>query len=324
MTSKRFAWNAAALAAVIVIGGSRSASAQLKGHYIPGFTGLDNGTQPPPGLSLGLPMYVYPTDTIKDSNGDSLPVHPHITVSFIGLGLVAVTNAKILGANVGAQITPVAFMKSRLEGASLDVPGSFKFTDIFVQPLWLGWHWERADFTLGWGFFAPTGKWELGGTENTGLGMWSNDFQAGTTVHLDAKHAWSTSLLSTYEIHADKKDTNVNVGDILTLEGGTGRAFYSKVEGTPIPQIVNVGVVYYAQLKVTRDTGPSGTPLISGSKDRVFGVGVEGNIFLPKPKLFLGLRVVPEFEARNRTQGVTILLTAGWSFKSFVKAPAQE
>ena len=27
------------------------------------------------------------------------------------------------------------------------------------------------------------------------------------------------------------------------------------------------------------------------------------------------------YGARNRTQGVTILLTAGWSFKSFAKAP---
>ena len=41
------------------------AQAQLKGHYIPGFTGLDDGTQPPPGITLAFPVYAYPTDTIK-------------------------------------------------------------------------------------------------------------------------------------------------------------------------------------------------------------------------------------------------------------------
>ena len=313
------------LAAALLFWGSREASAQLKGHYIPGFTGLDNGTQPPPGLSLALPMYVYPTDTIKDDNGDSLAAHPNITGSFFGLGLLAVTNAKILGANYGVQIIPVDFMKSRIEAASLDVNSGFNFTDIYVSPLWLGWSTARADFSVAYGFFAPVGKWELGGTDNSGLGMWSHDFQGGTTIHLDEKHEWSTSLLTTYEIHTHKKDTDLKVGDILTLEGGTGRAFYTPVPGTPIPQILSVGVVYYAQFKVTSDTGtgPIASQLLAGHKDRVFGLGVEGNIFLPKTGLLLGLRAMPEFGARNRTQGVTILFTVGWAFKSFVKMPDQ-
>jgi hypothetical protein len=311
------------LVAVALLALGRDASAQLKGHYIPGFTGMEDGTQPPPSLSLALPIYVYPTDTIKGDDGQTLPVDASITASFFGLGLAWVSNFKLFGANVGAQITPVAFMKSRIEGASLDVPGNFAFTDIYVQPLWLGWHWSRADFTLGWGFFAPTGKWELNGDDNSGLGMWSFDFQAGTTVHLDDEHAWSTSFLGTYEIHTHKRDSDFKVGDILTVEGGTGKAFYQKVDGTPIPQIITVGVVYYGQFKVTTDTGsgPLAQQLLAGRKDRVFGAGVEGSIYLPKPRILVDLRVVPEFGARNRTQGVTFLLTAVWQAMSLEKAP---
>jgi len=313
------------LAAALPLVSSPNVSAQLKGHYIPGFTGLGDGSQPPPSITLALPVYVYPTDTIKDDHGNSFAAHPSITASFFGLGLLAVTNAQVLGANVGVQITPVAFMKSRIESANLDVPGSFAFTDIYVQPLWLGWHTPRADYTVGWGFFAPTGKWELGGSGNSGLGMWSNDFQAGTTVNLDDEHAWTTSLLATYEIHSHKKDTNLKAGDILTLEGGTGKAFYKKVEGTPIPQIITVGVVYYGQFKVSADTGtgPLSSALLAGHKDRVFGVGVEGNIFLPKSSLLLCLRAVPEFGAHNRSQGFTILLSAAYQLKSLVKMPEQ-
>jgi hypothetical protein len=299
------------------------AQAQLKGHYIPGFTGLDDGTQPPPGLSLALPVYVYPTDTIKDSNGDSLAAQPSITATFLGLGLIAVTNAKILGANYGFEIIPVTFMKSRIESASLDVPGSFAFSDIEAVPLWLGWHTPRADFSVAWGIFFPTGKWELGGSDNSGLGMYSNDLQFGTTIYMDDKHAWATSLLATYEIHSHKKDTDLKAGDILTLEGGTGKAFYTPVQGSPIPQILTVGAVYYGQFKITSDsgTGPLASRLLAGEKDRVFGAGVEASLFLPKPSLLLDFRAVPEFGARNRTQGVTLLFTVGWSFKSFMKMP---
>src|SRR6476646_9801920 len=97
------------LTAAILLALSRDASAQLKGHYIPGFTGLGNGSQPPPSLSLGLPVYVYPTDTVKNDDGNTIPGTPSITASFFGLGVAWVSDLEILGAHMGAQITPVAF-----------------------------------------------------------------------------------------------------------------------------------------------------------------------------------------------------------------------
>jgi hypothetical protein len=311
------------IAGVSVLAFSGTAWAQLKGHYIPGFTGLDNGSQPPPSITFAVPVYVYPTDTIKDDNGNAVGGQPQITASFTGLSVIVVTNAKLFGANYGFQVVPVDWMKSRIEARSLDVPGSFAFSDLTVAPLWLGWHKPRADVVAGWSVFIPTGKWELGGTDNSGLGMWSNDVQFGSTIHLDDKHAWTTAVLGTYEVHSHKKNSVIRAGDILTLEGGTGKAFYRKVSGTPLPQITNVGVVYYTQLKLTSDTGtgPIADELLAGIKDRVFGIGGEVNMFLPKPKLLLGVRLVPEFGARNRTQGLTFLFTIGYQAKSLVKAP---
>jgi hypothetical protein len=232
-----------------------------------------------------------------------------------------VTNVKLLGGNLGGQIIPADWMKARIEGPSLDVPGSFKFSDIYVQPLQLGWERSRADFVAGWGFFIPTGNWELGGDDNGGLGMWSHDFQAGTTVRLDNQRAWTASVLGTYEIHSKKKDVDLKAGDILTFEGGLGRSFYAKVDGTPLPRITSVGLVYYSQYKVTGDIASVLTPLLAGRKDHVFGVGVEANVFLSKPKLLLGIRAVPEFGAVNRTQGLTLMVTLGYQAKLLVKAP---
>lgn len=306
----------------ILFGWAEDTWAQLKGHYIPGFTGLSNGSQAPPGINVILPVYWYHTDDIRDDDGESLGAHPSIDATFLGPGAAWVTNWKILGANLGGSVLPIAFIKQRLEGASLEVPGSLSFTDIFFQPLQLGWHRPRADFVATYGLFLPTGKWELGGHDNSGLGMYSHDFQAGTTVRLDDKRAWTASTLVTYEIHSEKEDTGVKVGNILTLEGGFGKTFYKQVGG-PIPRIANIGLVYYGQFKVTGDTGPLGTPLLAGRKDRVFGVGVEANVFLPRAKLLLGVRLLPEFGARNRTQGFTFMLTAAYELKSLVKAPGQ-
>src|SRR5262245_48198997 len=111
-----------------LFGPVRDAYAQLKGHYIPGFTGLSNGSQAPPGINVILPLYFYTTDTIKDDNGDSLGAQPRINASFLGPGVTWVSNFKLLGGNWGGQVLPIAFMKSRIEGNSLDVPGSFRFT----------------------------------------------------------------------------------------------------------------------------------------------------------------------------------------------------
>jgi hypothetical protein len=237
----------AVVAAAILAGVSQDASAQLKGHYIPGFTGLECGTQPPPSIWLELPVYIYPTDTIKNDAGQTIGGNPQIQTTFTGVSLVWVTNVKVLGANWGGDVVPADFIRARIETNSLNVPGSFAFSDLTLEPIWLGWHKPRADFTAGWSFFAPTGAWTLGGTSNSGLGMWSNDFQAGTTVNLDDRHHWTTALLSTYEIHSHKRDSPLKAGDILTVEGGTGRAFYKQVDGAAIPQVTNVGVVYYGQ-----------------------------------------------------------------------------
>jgi hypothetical protein len=53
----------------------------------------------------------------------------------------------------------------------------------------------------------------------------------------------------------------------------------------------------------------------------VYGVGLEGSVFLPKPKLLLGLRFVPEFGAINRTEGYTFMLTLAYQAKSMMKTP---
>ena len=311
------------VAAVIVCGFAGSANAQLRGHYLAGWTGVGDGSQGAPSITVVFPVHVYTSDTIKNDNGDSFGAHPAITSLFFAPGLAWVSNFKLLGGNWGGQVLPVAYEKRRIEGTSLDVPGDVRFSDIYAQPLQLGWSKPRADFVVGWGFFVPSGKWELGGDDNGGLGMLSNIFQGGIELH-DSKREWSVSTLGTYEINSEKMnggitDTNITVGNIMTFEGGVGRSFYRKVSGTSLPWNVTVGIPYYAQFKVTADQVPGLTTFLSQRKDRVFGVGVEGSVFIPQPRLELGLRFIPEFGAVDHTQGTTWMLTFGYQLRSLVK-----
>jgi hypothetical protein len=77
----------------------------------------------------------------------------------------------------------------------------------------------------------------------------------------------------------------------------------------------------YGEPGVSADRASVLTPLVEGLKDHVFGVGAEASVFLPKSKVLLGFRAVPEFGAVNRTQGWTLMMTLGYQAKSLMKAP---
>src|SRR5262249_9010112 len=74
-------WVAAALATLATLIPAR-ARAQLKGLYVAGFSGLQSGTQPPPSISVYLPLYFYTTDDFRDGNGHRIGPHPRINVTF--------------------------------------------------------------------------------------------------------------------------------------------------------------------------------------------------------------------------------------------------
>jgi len=290
--------------------------AQYKGDHIPGFIGLESGSQAPPGLCAGNLVYVYPTDTIKDNNGRviNLPGSLTSTADIILVNLV--TNYKLFGAKVGGSIG-FPFIKNRIQFNSFDVRTDFAYSDTFAGVA-LGWELKRADITAGYNLYMPTGKFSSGANDNTGLGMWGNEFTIGSTVYLDQKRTWSAAANFALEFNSDKKGTNIHVGDLGTIEGGLARTFYKKVSGS-IPIVMNLGVAGYAQFKVTGDSGSDIPLALRGLKDRVFALGPEFNMFIPGPRLSLLARYEPEFGARNRLQGQTIIFSIVWVAKSLVK-----
>jgi hypothetical protein len=307
------------LLCLLIWGLTHRCQAQYKGDHIPGFAGLESGTQAPPGLYAGDLVWVYPTSTIKNNSGDKINGAGSLTSTLDVLLGSVVTNYKIFGANVGFQ-TAIPFIKNEIQLNSLDVSSSFAFSDMIVSPLVLGWHFKRADVMAGYNLYLPTGSFSPTGTGNTGLGMYGNELTLGSTVHLNQKRSWNAAADFGLEFHTSKKGEDVTVGDIGTIEGGLGKTFYKKVAG-PVPMITNVGLAGYSQFKITADSG-TGIPLaLRGYKDRVFALGPEFNTFIPKPRLTLLARYEPEFGARNRAQGQTIIFSIAWVAKPFLKRP---
>ena len=299
--------------------GSGTANAQFAGHNTRGDFGLLAGSQAPPGFYLA-PIYVrYDGDTLRNSQGDSVGLDPErrgsLNVNSYVLGLIWVSEIKIFGANYGVQAYP-AFTDNVLEAPILASQDSVStgFTDLYIQPINLGWHTPRADFIAGLGIYAPTGTYEPFGDENRGLGMWTFEVFGGTTVFLTKDQTWHFAAAAFYETHTEKKDTDVKVGDLLTLEGGLGWSF---MQG-----LGNLGVAYYAQWKITRDDLGLEIDLPierAIGKHRVYGIGPELTIpIATKKKLigFLNARYLWESGARSTLEGSTFVFTATFPIPS--------
>ena len=290
--------------------------AQYRGDHIPGFIGLQSGTQPPPGIYVGNLVYVYPTSTVKDDSGNNIALPGSLTTTADIILVNAVSSFKIFGANLGGSIA-FPFIEDRIQANALDVNTGFAYTDMFGGAS-LGWKLKRADVTAGYNIYIPTGKFNQGANDNTGLGMWGNEFTIGSTVYLDQKRLWNAAATFSLEFNTNKHGTNIDVGDVGTVEGGLGRTFYKKTKG-PIPIIMNLGAAGYAQWKVSGDSGSDIPPALQGFKDHVFALGPEFNIFLPAPRLTFLVRYEPEFGAHVRTQGHTLVFSIAWVAKSLVK-----
>lgn len=299
---------------------SSQAHAAFLGHNFRGDYGLLSGTQPDPGLYLSALYLRYDANRLLNSHGDPIGPDPgqpgSINVNSYAASLWYVSDFKLLGANYGFMLFP-AFTNNALEAPifGLDQPTNTGFTDLYFQPINLGWHTQRADFTAGLGVVAPTGRYEPGASDNLGLGMWSFEPFAGTTIYFDEARTWHFATTAFYEIHTKKRNTDIKVGDILTLEGGLGKSF---LDGTLI-----VGVSYYAQFQMTHDdVGPDIEPFLKGrklAKQRVFGVGPEITVPIMTSSTLYGLlnaRFFWETGARSTLEGTTLTITATFPIPS--------
>jgi hypothetical protein len=300
---------AVAIAAVATLG-VVPASAQLNGQNIKGDAGLKSGSQAPPGAYVAIPLWFYTADAAKNRNGEEV-LRGNLDAALFGVALNVVTTRKVLGATYGFLVV-LPWANNRVQGAQdLDSNPGAGLTDMFVQPVSLGWHTPRADATVAYGIYMPTGRYEDGASNNTGLGMWAQEILLGTTVYLNKARTLHAATTATFDFQSEKKDSTTKVGNILNLEGGLGADF---LQGG-----LTAGLAYYGTFKLTEDRFDSRLPAaVIRGKNRVWALGPEVTLAIAARRTvygFVTVRYQWEMGARTTTEGAAWNIMATFPLK---------
>src|SRR5262249_13506263 len=128
----------------------------------------------------------------------------------------------------------------------------------------------------------------------------------------DAAKKYHASTMMYYDFNQRKDNTNIKVGNIVTLSGGIGTSF--------LKGAAKLGVAYGAQWKVAHDNGASIPPFIALTNGRVFGVGPEVGLPVFAKGQYVGLfsvRYLWPAGAKTSPSGQT--LTATLTFARLIK-----
>jgi len=288
---------AAGLSAVLLA--ATPAAAQLNTQHVKGAVGLKSGSQPPPHIYVIAPLlYIYRTDTVKDRNGERVPIDAEISsVAYAG-GVSVVTQKKLFGGLYGYQILAPVGINNRLQGTEIDANPGGGLSDSAVVPISLGWHFKRADAVASYSIYVPTGRYTDGADDNTGFGMWGQEIAVGTTVYLNEAKQYHASALLSFDFQSKKEDSETKVGNAMNIEGGVGSDF---LKGG-----LSVGLAYYWSGKLSDDHIEGLPGILVRGKNKVFALGPEVTLALAKSNTVYGfLKVNYEWEvyARTTTQG---------------------
>ena len=269
--------------------------AQAQQLIMLGQYGLLGGTTPPPGVYVGGFGYNLNTDELKTPDGSALH-GPEFNQWVFGLVAEVVTPWKVIGADYGAAVAvPWANIRMDFPRLGFDHSTGVGLSQLWVVPVMLGWHLPRADLTVHYAFYPPTGNYSPGASNNTALGMWTNEFSARGTYYFDQDRRWHASLSAFYDINGKKQDTDYTQGNPLTLMGGAGGNYG---DGWYFGW---AGIVGYAQWQLTSTTG-SDVPLpVANNKTQIYAVGPE----ITTLEGALTLRYEWQFGGRFSTQGGT-------------------
>jgi hypothetical protein len=293
------------------------------GHYMPGVASIRDFVMPSePGFYYVQYNLYYSTDTYKDRNGnsvDSITIGPatlnvEANIDAIGIQptLIWVSDWKILGASYGAFAgIPIASTSVQASlstetrfGRSID-DNQWGLGDIYVKPIWLGWNTKHFGITLGYGLYAPTGKYDDGDVDNTGLGFWTHEVQSGVTWYPWEHQGTALMLNGTYEIHHEKEGADITPGDRFSLDWGISQFLPLNKEET---LLVELGLVGYSQWQVDNDSGSDVIDVLK-VKDEVHGIGGQVGLAYVPWNASLVFRYIGEYYAEARFEGDLYVLT---------------
>jgi hypothetical protein len=271
------------------------------GHKLLGTIGVNAGTQAEPGLYVVERLVYYDAKRLRERSGRSLPIS--------GLDVDAVGN--VLGVSFTAKLArgpyyslavgaPLARISVNADDPHLAIDAA-GFGDLFVQPMKLGAHLRQLDLVGGYAFYAPTGRFEPGGS--VGRGYWTHELSAGGALHFGQDRTARASLLASYDFNGPKREIDVERGDTFQMQGGAGMR---------VNDLLDAGIALFALWQVTDNDGSDLPDVIRGARTRAFGVGPEVSATLTALRLRIDVRAEWELGVRTRQDGWILVTSASF------------
>ena len=291
-----------------VLAGSR---AQVRGVYPVGMNATNSGVTPEAGITYSNLFVFFSRDEKRDSAGNVVATGQNsIMMDLNSFVWVSKETIRLLG---GAVISASATLPLANNSLTSDLVGPLSagggFADSFYQPVILGWRKRRADIRAIYGFLAPTGKFDAGGSNNVGSGYWTSVLSSGQTIYLNETRATALSAFEMYEFHGAQEGTMVHPGQTLNLDYSLTHAF--PLQGNLRLQL---GLVGYGQWQTTDKHGPTITPEQAMMHYKVNSLGFAANAIFPGRKASVGLKYFHEFACRSTYQGYTLQISGAITF----------
>ncbi|WP_428422728.1 SphA family protein [Methylibium sp.] len=260
--------------------------------------GVENYTccaVPPPGWYGIAYAEHFRSDTLRDSNGDRIPVPGFkVRANVFAPRLIYVTPQTVAGGSLAVHaILPVVDLKVDAAGQSDSRSG---IGDLTLGAA-LAWHHSAALHTLiALDVYAPTGGYEAGRLANIGRNYWAVQPLVGVSyidpngINADAKVM--------YTVNAKNKDTDYRSGQELIVD-------YALGWGLGNGWVVGAGGYVYEQTTDDRQAGAT----VSNAKGRAFAIGPSVRYDSGKG-WFATLKYHKDSNVRNRAEGSALWLKA--------------
>jgi hypothetical protein len=287
------------------------AYAQVRGVYPLGMSTTNSGVTPESGFSYVNQFIFYSRDELIGPHGEVLATGQNSVMMDMN-NIVWVSKGKIdfLGGplfSMSATI-PIAnnSLTSEVEGG---ISGGGGLADSYYQPLILGWRLKRADIRAIYGFLAPSGRFNVGASNNVGSGYWTHAGSSGQTFYLTKTRTTAISAFEMYEIHTSQEATQIHPGQTLNLD-------YSLTHVLRLQDDLNlqIGLVGYEEWQTTDKTGPGITSAQASAHYKVNSLGFASSLMLPARKAGVGVKFFKEFENRSTFQGYSLQITGSIKF----------
>jgi hypothetical protein len=259
-----------------------------EGDRIPGTHGVEAGVQQPSGLYASNILVLYDASALADRNGRHAPTKISLQTIGDAVGVGGTWEVAPIHTFVNARI---AIALARSTGESGPPPMSVNrhgISDLYVQPLKLGWRLPQFHLIAGYAFYAPTSRLR------PQVDHWTYELSVGSTVFFDARETWRISAVGSYRWNGRDADLDITRGSVLQVQGGVGAT---------VRRFMDVGLASYAVWQVSDDTGADLSQMRVGTRPRTFGLGPEIDLKLPSPPCRIAIRYEHDLITESRSIG---------------------